>query len=205
MNIIKILFIWILLFTLSACGSDTEESPDTATGSDTSSSDNPKKTITKAKWLTLHSWTDFSMYIPTSWKVISPTSSSIPVPQVWKIELAITSQKSKRGFSNNLILLSQKLDFDTISTKYSLINNAGAKKEYTNYYPIKSKKITFEDGEKSLLYVFNAKYHTQTPTLTFIQTAYVCKDKAFFFTIALSTKTQSTIKYEKMLKKFTCK
>jgi len=56
-----------------------------------------------------------------------------------------------------------------------------------------------------MLYVFEAKYSSETPLLQFLQTAYVCKNKkAFFITMALPIEIKDTTKYQKMIATFKC-
>ena len=104
------------------------------------------------------------------------------------------------------MILSQTLENYTTSKHYSITNNVWAKNEYLNYYEIEDKNFVFEDWEKSKLYIFKAKYATNTPLLKFIQTAYVCNNnKAFFITIALPTSVEDTSRYENMIASFKCK
>ena len=168
---------------------------------------NSKETETvKKPWLRTFPWEDFSVKIPAAWNNITGNKEMLPTPSNWEIELAITSSETKNGFSNNLIILSQKLENPTNSKDYSITNNIGSENEYLNYFKKASKEFSFNDSEKSMIYIFNAKYSEETPLLTFLQTAYVCENnKAFFLTIALPLDISDTLKYEEMLATFKCK
>jgi hypothetical protein len=64
----------------------------------------------------------------------------------------------------------------------------------------------FTDDEASVLYIFEAKYNQDTPSLKFLQTAYVCgQNKAFLLTIAVSKSVRDLSRYEQLLSSFNCK
>ena len=193
----KILIIFVSIFLLFSCWSSSTSKTD-------SSSKQTQKTNEK-KGLRLYSGKDFSMQIPAAWNDLSNNKEVLPNPSVGNVELAITSANTKNWFANNLIILSQELE-DKISSKdYAITNNIWAENEYLNYYSIKKDEFEFLDWEKSMIYVFKAKYAENTPILKFIQTARVCDNKAFLLTIALPLEIKDTTKYEKMLSTFECK
>lgn len=190
----KIFILLLTTFLLFSCWGDTAEI--------TSS----EKENTKKVGLRHYPWKDFSIKIPAAWNEITKNEDIIPKPNNWKLELAITSSETKNGFANNLIILSQDLDKFTTSKNYSITNNIWAENEYLNYFKKSGKEFSFLDWEKSMIYIFEAKYAAETPTLQFLQTAYVCKNKkAFFITMALPIEIKDTSKYEKMIATFECK
>lgn len=151
-------------------------------------------------------WEDFTMNIPAAWNIITDNKNILEKPSNWKVELAITSPDTKNGFSNNLIILSQFLKEKSNSKDYSILNNIWAERKYLNYYKKYWKDFLFDDWKKSMIYNFEAKYSEETPMLTFLQTAYICKNnKAFFITIALPLDIKNVSKYEKMIASFKCK
>jgi len=192
----KIIILISLIFILTSCWWNTSTEDNSSSSVE----------ITKKAGLRNFPWKDFSIKIPVAWNNITSNKEKLPTPNNWEIELAITSSETKNWFANNLIILSQKLDKNTSSKNYSITNNIGSENEYLNYFKKSGKDFTFNDWEKSMIYIFQAKYSEDTPILTFLQTAYVCKDnKAFFLTIALPLDIKDTLKYEKMLATFECK
>ncbi len=183
----KIVLFWFLILILSSCWNSTQES-------------------TSTSWLILQDNNNFSISIPASWEVISNENKVLPKPSNWVISLAVTSKKMVNGFANNLLILSSSLNKITNSSDFSILNNIWAEKDYLNYLKLDSKEFIFNNGEKSMLYVFEAKYNFDTPKLKFLQTAYICNQKdAYFFTIALSPLVRDISKYEAFLKTFKCK
>jgi hypothetical protein len=62
------------------------------------------------------------------------------------------------------------------------------------------------DEEKSIVYIFEAKYNIDTPKLKFLQTAHICnQDKAYFLTLAIPVTIKDISKYEYLLSTFACK
>lgn len=149
-------------------------------------------------------WESFSVFIPKDWVIISNESSELPKPKDWKITLSVKSNAIKYGFSNNMIILSQKLNKTISSSDYSIINNVWSSKDYLEYIKLESKDITFQDNTKSILYIFEAKYNTNTPKFKYLQTAKICKDTANMITIALSNDIKKYSDYENLLKTMTC-
>ena len=193
----KILILLLTSFLLLSCWSDK---------TDDTTNESTKTEVTKKAGLRHFPWKDFSIKIPAAWNNITTNKEILPTPNNWKIELAVTSSETKNWFANNLIILSQVLDKYTTSKDYSITNNIGSENEYLNYFRKSAKEFSFADWEKSMLYIFEAKYAEETPLLTFLQTAYICKNnKAFFLTIALPINIEDTLKYEKMLSTLECK
>lgn len=156
-------------------------------------------------WLVLHEGSGFDMSIPSNWETITQESNMLPKPKNSQIALAVSSQDLKYGFSNNLLILSQDLDKTISSTDFSIWNYVGSTKEYLEFVKLDSKNIDFINGEKSNIYVFEAKYNPQTPRFKYIQTGVVCEKKGYLITVALSTDIKDTSKYEEVIKTFQCK
>jgi len=148
---------------------------------------------------------DFSMYIPNSWIIINNDDKVLPKPKNWEISLAVSSTDINYWFSNNLLVLKQKLNKETTSRKFAIINNVWAAWEYKNYTLLETKDISFWDIDNSKVYVFEAKYNELTPQLKFVQTSVVCWKTWYLLTIALALDTKTTDKYVDLLKTFRCK
>lgn len=181
----KKIFIWLfLVLLLSSCWDSTN--------TDT--------------WLVKTETNNISIKIPSNWKIIKNTDNILPKIKSWKIELAVMSEKVSNGFSNNLLILSDKLNKYTTSKDFSMLNNIWAQTDYIDYTKLASKDFIFLDGEKSVLYIFDAKYNLDTPKLKFLQTAYICNwNEAYFLTLAIPTTVSDTSKYEYLLSTFSCK
>jgi hypothetical protein len=104
------------------------------------------------------------------------------------------------------LVLSDTLNSFTTSKEFSILNSVWASRDYVDYQQLESKEIVFSDDETSVLYVFEAKYNQDTPSLKFLQTAYVCgQNKAFLLTIAISRSIKDISRYEQLLSSFDCK
>jgi hypothetical protein len=170
-----------LLFMLFSCGSDS------------------------SSWLVNKRLADFSIWVPANWEIIDNSDGALPNPSSWKIELSAVSKEAKYGFKNNLIILSDKLNSFTTSSDFIIANSVWFKDSYLDYTLFDSKEITFSNEEKSLLYVFEARYNSSTPKLKFLQTAIVCnRTKAFLLTVSISPKNRDVSKYESLLSTFKC-
>lgn len=152
-----------------------------------------------------YEWDDFSINVPTAWEIIDNGDEILPSPNVWNIELAVTSSDIDGGFANTLLVLSQDLSKDTTSKDYSRLNNVGSNKDYVNYVSLDNKEFVFNDEDKSNLYTFEAKYNTTTAEYKFLQVWKVCNKKWYLLTVGLSLDVTDTGKYEDFLKTFTCK
>lgn len=183
---IKSIFFLFFFFLLTSCW-------ETAVEEDSSGS------------LTLHTWSGFSINMPSSWEIIQNKDKILPKPSFWEIEFSVKSKSEIDNFFNNMLILSWELDEETSSKNYSIENNIWAKKEYMSYKLIIEKDFNYNDGELSRLYVFNARYNSQTPLLSFLQTTRVCSwIKAYLITIALPANVEDINKYEELIKSFTC-
>lgn len=156
-------------------------------------------------WLIETKTENISINIPSNWKVIDNKDEILPKAKEGDIELAVMSENFVNNFSNNLLILSDELDSFVTSNDFSVLNNIWAETDYLDYTKLESKNFTFLDGEKSMIYVFEAKYNLDTPKLKFIQTAHICNwNKWYFLTIAIPTNIADTSKYEYLLSTFKC-
>lgn len=145
----------------------------------------------------------FSIDTPKTW--IAVDKVSLPVTRNGTIALALTSADITSGYSNNMSILKEKLTDAMTSKKYSVVNYALTTGEYKDFIKLEEKTITFGDKDESNLYIFEAKYNTNTPKQKFIQTAKVCGDTVYLITFGLGLTTGATTKYEDLIKTFTCK
>ena len=159
-----------------------------------------------SEWLFKYQTSDFSIQLPSSWDVIDNDDNTLPNPSNGVIELAASSKTAKSGVKNNILILSDTLNSFTTSKEFSILNSVWASRDYVDYAQLESKKLVFSDDEESVLYVFEAKYNQDTPSLKFLQTAYVCgQNKAFLLTIAISKWTKDISRYEELFTRFNCK
>lgn len=164
-----------------------------------------EESIIESSGLTLFTWDWYSISIPNNWDIITNQDKLLPEPSEGKIELSAQSESVKWGFVNNLLVLSDRLESFTDSSEYSISNNVWAQGEYIDYLELESENIEFFDGNQSQIYVFEAKYNSETPKLKFLQTAYVCNPNiGYFLTIAISPSVKDTEKYKTLLSTFSC-
>lgn len=183
----KILLTLFVIFLLSSCfwiSSDTEQD----------------------LWLDLYEVENFSIFIPSTWEIISDEEKILPKPTVWTIDLSVASSTSVWWFYNNLLVLWEDLNTDLLSSEYSSLNNVWSKWEYFSYKLLEEKDIDFDDNSSSKLYIFEAKYNENTPKVSFIQTAVVCpENKWYLITLWLNTEILNFTRYENIIKTFSCK
>lgn len=186
---VKILVLVFLSLILNSCWSD-----DTTT------------TSWSVSWLVTNENTFFSIWVPEKWNILDKNDKSIPTPKSWEVSLVAISSELNYWFSNNMLVLTQDLAKETTSNDFSILNNVWATKEYDEYTKLDSKQISFNDWDTTTLYVFEAKYNVNTPTLKFIQAWKVCNyKKAHLITIALSSDIENTSSYEDIVKSIKCK
>ncbi len=147
---------------------------------------------------------NFTIKVPNSWIELNDNSWELPKPNFWEISLAMSSTKNINWFSNNLLILKDKLDSRVTSIDFSRFSNIWIKEDYVAYKELSQREITFIDEDKSVLYTFEARYNKNTPRLKFLQTAHICKSNSYLLTIALSSLINDTSKYEYILESFKC-
>ena len=148
---------------------------------------------------------EFSISIPEKWNVIDDYSN-LPSPQRWQLSFAANASDLKYGFVNNILVLSQDLGKIVSSKDFSILNNVGSSKEYLSYTRLDTLDLTFDDGDITSAYIFEAKYNTHTPVLKFVQFGKVCGiTRGHLVTIAVSQDTKNIDPYVEFAKTFSCK
>ena len=147
-------------------------------------------------------WNWFLIQLPKSLSKVN----DIPTPRVWKVVLAMQSKEMINWFINNIVIIKQKLDKKMSSEEFSIVNQVKAKTKYTNYKKLQTKTFVFEDWDISVLYIFEARYNSNTTKQHFLQIWKVCnKTDAYIITIWLNKRIFDFEKYEKYIKTFKCK
>ena len=143
-----------------------------------------------------------SILLPKSWTGVKLTD--IPSPRVGSIIAAYKSTDVKYGFSNNIIIMQDRLSNLMTSAKYSELNNLQTTRNYLEYTKLREEIITFTDAETSRLYVFEARYNETTPRMKYIQLARVCGSDVYLLHVSL-TLDKSPDNYIELLRTFRCK
>ncbi len=156
-------------------------------------------------WLVSKVLDKFEVGIPASWNVIdSWDSTMLPKPNYGEISLVASSIEPRDGFSNNLLILEDKIKKEIDSKNFSIFTNLWARNDYESYYELEAKDFVFNDKEESKLYVFEARYNENTPRIKFMQVGHICDDDSYLLTIALSSSIEDYSRYEDILKTFKC-
>lgn len=200
-NIKKIFILVFLIFLLSSCfwksSEEKQELEKNEKVSELEKSEIIKKKVLDIKW----NW--FFVKIPSKW--IKVPEKQIPEPRVGKVVLAVQDPEMKNGFMSNFLIIKQKLKIDDNSTYFSISNHVRAYKKYTNYDRIDYKKFIFNSWDKSLLYIFKARYNSKTTKQKFLQVWKICnKNEAYILTIGINIGKTNYWDYEYLLKSFRC-
>lgn len=168
-------------------------------GNDTATTD----TVDSAG-LVKYTGTGYTLRVPASWQAVE--ASKITAPVAGKIELALRSLVNKRGFMNNLIILSDTLETPVTATEYVSQSMLWASREYLSMQIENDEQVTFADGEKSRLVIFRAKYNEVTEERLFFQTARLCGNTVYLMTLGLENDTppESYDRYRPILSSFSC-
>ena len=174
----------VLLFILSSCGE--------------------ADTTTESSGLKKYSWIGFTLKIPASWEEVDLTKISAPIRG--KFEMAMRSTVNKRGFMNNITILSDTLMTQVSSGEYARQSMTLAARDYLSMNMESNEVIKFTDDSTSQLGIFHAKYNEVTEEHLFFQTAKVCDKTVYLMTIGLSNDVDPTLydQYREVLKSFTC-
>lgn len=78
------------------------------------------------------------------------------------------------------------------------------KSNLESYALLEEQDFSFDDGEASILLTFLGKYNSQTPEITYLQTARACGTKNYFLTLSLAEKLEDYSRYAALLKTFSC-
>lgn len=148
--------------------------------------------------------TGYKMSVPASWEKVDP--SKIVAPVSGKIELAMRSLISTRGFKNNLVILSDTLLADATASEYVSQSMNWASREYLSMTIVSDEQITFSDDATSRLVIFRAKYNEVTEEHLFMQTAHICDKKVYLITLGLENSTADAdfARYHPILESFSC-
>lgn len=133
-------------------------------------------------------------------------STNIVAPVAGKIELAMRSLVNKRGFMNNLIILSAPIMTEATASEYVSQSMLWASREYLSLAIDTDEQFTFSDGEKSRLVIFRAKYNEITEEHLFMQTARMCGKTVYLMTLGLEndTSAESYDRYRPIFSSFAC-
>ncbi len=133
-------------------------------------------------------------------------STNIVAPVAGKIELAMRSLVNKRGFMNNLIILSAPILAEATASEYVSQSMLWASREYLSLAIDTDEQFTFSDGEKSRLVIFRAKYNEITEEHLFMQTARICGKTVYLMTLGLEndTSAESYDRYRPIFSSFAC-
>lgn len=141
---------------------------------------------------------------PASWEQVDLAKVSAPIRG--KFELAMRSTVNKRGFMNNITILSDTLMTEASSGEYARQSMSLAARDYLSMRVESDEVIKFVDGSTSQLGIFHAKYNEVTEEHLFFQTAKVCDKTVYLITIGLNNDIESNLydQYRNVLKSFTC-
>ena len=147
-----------------------------------------------------------TMLVPTSWQEI--WSSSLPVPKSWKIALALRSPDKTEDLYRTLVILEDELLGTISSEQYARNDYQISIKKYSSFKELSEKSINFNDGTNSKLYIFEAKYNPDSPTIKFIQSSKVCsqaeRNFVYNITIALPSSIDDLDRFEWLIKTLAC-
>lgn len=154
--------------------------------------------------LVKHTGTGYTLRVPASWQAVE--ASKITAPVAGKIELALRSLVNKRGFMNNLIILSDTLETPVTAAEYVSQSMLWASREYLSMTIENDEAVTFSDGEKSRMVIFRAKYNEVTEERLFFQTARLCGSTVYLITLGLENDTppENYDRYRPILSSFSC-
>lgn len=118
--------------------------------------------------------------------------------------MASVSPETKYNFSHNFLVLKDALPTLMSSEEYSIMNHRQTTKKYSEFTLVHQDAIIFGDDDHSRVYVFDAKYNSQTPRMRFIQTAKVCGTSVYLLHLAISL-DRDPKNYIRLLRTFSCK
>ena len=161
-------------------------------------------TGTDDSWLSKYQWVGYTIKTPTSWKIVDKANISSPAHGT--LELALRSLVNRRGFMNNLVILSDTLQTEASASEYVQQSMLWAAREYLNLTLESEEQIKFDDGSSSRLEIFHAKYNEITEERLFMQTARICGKKVYLMTLGLENDTTADKypQYTSILASFTC-
>lgn len=161
-------------------------------------------TVEEDSGLMKYSWIWFTIKVPASWEKVDVGQIAAPIRGTF--EFAMRSIVNKRGFMNNITILSDTMMTEASSGEYARQSMLWASREYFSMTTESDESIKFADGTTSQLWIFRAKYNEVTEEHLFFQTAKVCDKTVYLITLGLSNDTEATTydQYRKILASFTC-
>lgn len=167
-------------------------------------SDTPAADVVDAAGLVKHTGNGYVIRVPASWQAMD--TAKVTTPVAGKIELALRSLVNKRGFMNNLVVLSDTIETPVTSSEYVAQSMLWASREYLSTKVESDEQITFADGEKSRLVIFRAKYNEVTEEHLFFQTARICGTTVYLLTLGLENDivADDYERYRPILSSFNC-
>lgn len=140
---------------------------------------------------------------PSAWKIVPV--STLPVPKSGEIVFASSSTEQRQWYLNNIVILKSPNALSE-SSKSLMKNNVNFLNMSLESFNLKSEKeIIFNDEENWLLLTFEGKYNSETPQITYLQTARSCGDNAYYITLSLAEQLPDYDRYADILKTFACK
>jgi hypothetical protein len=154
--------------------------------------------------LVKYTGTGYALRVPASWEKVE--SSKISAPVTGKIEVAMRSPVNKKGFMNNLVILSDTIATPATSSEYVSQSMSWAAKEYLTLAIDSDEQVVFADDSTSRLIIFRAKYNEVTEEHLFMQTARICGSTVYLITLGLERETwsESYDRYRPIFRSFTC-
>ena len=102
---------------------------------------------------------NFTMQIPNEWAA-SGSVDNLPSLPNGEVVLAAVSPEKKYNFSNNIIVISSKLDYIGTSKQYSEQNNLKTQKKYLEYSLVKFGQIILVTAMKeNIIFLMRAITH----------------------------------------------
>ena len=113
---------------------------------------------------------------------------------------------SKRGFMNNLVILSDALEASATASEYVSQSMLWASREYLTMKIESDEKVVFADDTTSRLVIFRAKYNEVTEERLFFQTAALCGTTIYLITLGLENDIPADAydRYRPILSSFSC-
>jgi len=152
----------------------------------------------------LYENTNFSISIPSKWKVIKNTDEILPKPADWEVVFDAVSETLNDNFYRNILVLKQEIINDISSLDYITWNYIWSIKEYFYIKKLDENNVLI-DWQKTKVYEFEARYSEDTPILKFIQTWIICDKKWYILTISLEKNNLNLDRYKFLLWTFKCK
>lgn len=144
----------------------------------------------------------FSLSVPNTWKTIP--LEDVPVPKTGEVVYAVASTETRQGYLNNIVIIKAGNALDE-SSKALMKSSAQILDNSLQSFAVKKEEdFLFADGESSILLTFLGKYNSQTPEVTYLQTARSCGKVSYFLTLSLAEQLEDYSRYAELLQTFEC-